>query len=270
MAETENKQDQEIDQNMTDGTDEQTGQTDAKQAQTGQTEGAAGADEPVNEEAVKAGAQAEAAQEDGLEAGAGNTAQTDSGSDDAGAADANDSTSPDTNGTAGSGETASATKEKKSFFSKKDKNKEKDKDKERIAELEDRVMRQMAEFENFRRRSEKEKQQMFETGARSVIEKILPVVDNFERGLSSIPEAERQGAVAEGMNMIYKQLQTELDNIGVKAIDAVGQEFDPAKHNAVMQVTSEEYESGIVAQELQKGYTYRDTVIRHSMVAVVE
>ncbi len=279
MAETENKQDQEIDQNMTDGTDEQNGQTDAKQTQTGQTgadgqtEGATGADEPLNEEAIKAGAQAEAAQEDKPEAGAGNAAQTDSGSheeDDAGAADANDSASSDTNGTAGSGETASATKEKKSFFSKKDKNKEKDKDKERIAELEDRVMRQMAEFENFRRRSEKEKQQMFETGARSVIEKILPVVDNFERGLSSIPEAERQGAVAEGMNMIYKQLQTELDNIGVKAIDAVGQEFDPAKHNAVMQVTSEEYESGIVAQELQKGYTYRDTVIRHSMVAVVE
>ncbi|MCD7738640.1 MAG: nucleotide exchange factor GrpE [Lachnospiraceae bacterium] len=165
---------------------------------------------------------------------------------------------------------AGTAKEKKSFFSKKDKNKEKDKDKERIAELEDRVMRQMAEFENFRRRTEKEKQQMFETGARSVIEKILPVVDNFERGLSSIPEAERQGAVAEGMNMIYKQLLTELDNIGVKAIEAVGQEFDPARHNAVMQVASEEYESGVVAQELQKGYTYRDTVIRHSMVAVVE
>ncbi|MCD8326665.1 MAG: nucleotide exchange factor GrpE [Lachnospiraceae bacterium] len=174
------------------------------------------------------------------------------------------------NETSGDGAASGSAKEKESFFSKKDKNKEKDKDKERIAELEDRVMRQMAEFENFRRRTEKEKQQMFETGARSVIEKILPVVDNFERGLSSIPEAERQGAVAEGMNMIYKQLLTELDNIGVKAIEAVGEEFDPAKHNAVMQVASEEYESGIVAQELQKGYTYRDTVIRHSMVAVVE
>ena len=148
--------------------------------------------------------------------------------------------------------------------------KKNNKDKEKIAELEDRVMRQMAEFENFRRRTDKEKQAMFETGAKSVIEKILPVIDNFERGLSTVPEAERDSGFASGMNMIYKQLLTELGNIGVKPIEALGQEFDPNFHNAVMQVATEEYESGIVAQELLKGYTYRDSVVRHSMVAVAE
>lgn len=148
--------------------------------------------------------------------------------------------------------------------------KKNNKDKEKIAELEDRVMRQMAEFENFRRRTDKEKQAMFETGAKSVIEKILPVIDNFERGLSTMTEAEKETGFASGMNMIYKQLLTELGNIGVKPIEALGQEFDPNLHNAVMQVASEEYESGVVAQELLKGYTYRDGVVRHSMVAVAE
>jgi len=148
--------------------------------------------------------------------------------------------------------------------------KKNNKDKEKIEELEDRVMRQMAEFENFRRRTDKEKQAMFETGAKSVIEKILPVIDNFERGLSTVPEAEKDTGFASGMNMIYKQLLTELENIGVKPIEALGKEFDPNLHNAVMQVASEEYESGVVAQELLKGYTYRDSVVRHSMVAVVE
>lgn len=148
--------------------------------------------------------------------------------------------------------------------------KKNNKDKEKIAELEDRVMRQMAEFENFRRRTDKEKQAMFETGAKSVIEKILPVIDNFERGLSTVPEAEKDTGFASGMNMIYKQLLTELENIGVKPIEALGKEFDPNLHNAVMQVASEEYESGVVAQELLKGYTYRDGVVRHSMVAVSE
>lgn len=142
--------------------------------------------------------------------------------------------------------------------------------KEKIEELEDKVKRQMAEFDNFRKRSDKEKSQMFETGAKSVIEKILPVVDNFERGLAAIPEEEKGNAFADGMNMIYKQLMTELESIGVKPIEAVGEEFNPDFHNAVMQVESEEYESGIVAQELQKGYTYREGVVRHSMVAVVQ
>lgn len=141
--------------------------------------------------------------------------------------------------------------------------------KTKIDELEDRVKRQMAEFDNFRKRTEKEKSAMFETGARSVIEKILPVVDNFERGLAAVPESEKGGAFIQGMEMIYKQILTELESIDVKPIEAVGKEFDPEFHNAVMQVESEEYESGIVAQELQKGYTYRDSVVRHSMVAVV-
>lgn len=142
--------------------------------------------------------------------------------------------------------------------------------KEQIAQLEDKVKRQLAEFENFRNRSEKEKQAMFETGAKSVIEKILPVVDNFERGLATVPEEKKEDPFVDGMTRVYKQLLTELENIGVKPIEAVGQEFDPNLHNAVMQTASEEYESGIVAQELQKGYTYRDSVVRHSMVAVVE
>ncbi len=152
------------------------------------------------------------------------------------------------------------------FFKKKEKT---DKNKERIAELEDKVKRQLAEFENFRNRTEKEKAQMYDMGAKSVLEKILPVIDNFERGLATVPEGEAGGAFAEGMNMIYKQLLSELEKIGVTPIEAVGKEFDPNLHNAVMQMESEEYESGFVAQEMQKGYMYRDTVIRHSMVAVV-
>ena len=141
--------------------------------------------------------------------------------------------------------------------------------KEQIEQLEDKVKRQLAEFENFRNRTEKEKHGMFEVGAKSVIEKMLPVVDNFERGLATVPEDKKEDPFVDGMNRIYKQLLTELENIGVKPIEAVGKEFDPNLHNAVMQVESEEYESGTVAQELQKGYTYRDGVVRHSMVAVV-
>ncbi len=167
---------------------------------------------------------------------------------------------------------ASEDGEKKLFGKNKKKDKKEDKKeeafKQKIEELEDRVKRQMAEFENFRKRTEKEKSAMYEVGAKSVIEKILPVVDNFERGLATIPEEEKGSAFADGMNMIYKQLLGELDKLGVKPIEAVGKEFDPDFHNAVMQVESEEYESGVVAQELQKGYTYRDTVVRHSMVAV--
>lgn len=139
-----------------------------------------------------------------------------------------------------------------------------------IDELKDKDLRRQAEFENFRKRTEREKTMMFETGAKSVIEKILPVVDNFERGLASIPENEAGSPFAEGMTMIYKQLIDELEKMEVKPIEAIGTEFDPNLHNAVMQVESDEFESGIVAQELQKGYTYRDTVVRHSMVAVVQ
>ncbi|MBO5113333.1 MAG: nucleotide exchange factor GrpE [Lachnospiraceae bacterium] len=159
--------------------------------------------------------------------------------------------------------------DKKLFKKKQKADKKQDALKEKIDELEDKVKRQMAEFDNFRKRTEKEKTAMFETGARSVIEKILPVVDNFERGFSSIPEEEKGTSFAAGMEMVYKQLMTELEKMDVKPIPAVGEEFDPNLHNAVMQVESEEYETGVIAQELQKGYTYRGTVVRHSMVAVV-
>ena len=167
-------------------------------------------------------------------------------------------------------EAKEASKEEKKEKKKKEKtDKKQDALKQRVEELEDRVKRQMAEFENFRKRTEKEKTMMFETGAKSVIEKILPVVDNFERGLAAVPEDEKDNAFVQGMEMIYKQLMTELENMQVKPIPAVGEEFNPDFHNAVMQVESDEFESGVVAQELHKGYTYRDSVVRHSMVAVV-
>lgn len=163
---------------------------------------------------------------------------------------------------------SSEEKESKGFFGKK-KDKKITALEEKVAELEDRTKRQMAEFENFRKRTEKEKSQMFETGAKSVIEKILPVIDNFERGLASI-EPDNKDSFYEGMCMIHKQMLGELEKIGVTPIEAVGKEFDPNFHNAVMQVESDEFESGVVAQELQKGYMYRDTVVRYSMVAVVQ
>ena len=162
-------------------------------------------------------------------------------------------------------------KEKKSDkkFSQKKQDKKTAALEEKIAELEDKTMRQMAEFENFRKRTEKEKSMMFETGAKSVIEKILPVIDNFERGLAAI-EPDNKDSFYEGMCMIHKQMMAELEKIGVTPIEALGKEFDPNFHNAVMQVASEELESGMIAQELQKGYLYRETVVRYSMVAVVE
>ena len=161
-------------------------------------------------------------------------------------------------------------KDKKKSFLGKDKKEKANKLQEKVEELEDKVKRQMAEFDNFRKRSEKEKSAMFETGAKSVVEKILPVVDNFERGLAGLSEEEMKQPFAEGMNMVYKQLITELEKLDVKPIEAVGCEFNPDLHNAVMQVESDEYESGIIAQELQKGYTYRDSGVRHSMGAVVQ
>ena len=161
--------------------------------------------------------------------------------------------------------------EKKGFFSKLKKgDKEKAAMEEKIAGLEDRVKRQMAEFENFRKRTEKEKQTMFSMGERSVIEKMLPIVDNFERGLAAVPENEKDTPLASGMEMVYRQLVKQLEDLGVTPIEAVGQEFDPNFHNAVMQVESEEYPSGTVAQEFQKGYKYHDAVIRYSMVGVVQ
>ena len=156
-------------------------------------------------------------------------------------------------------------KEKKKFFAKKEK---KDKKDEKIEELTDRLTRQMAEFDNFRKRTEKEKSQMFDMGAKTIVEKVLPVIDNFERGLAAVPEDKKEDAFVVGMDKIYKQFLTTLEEAGVKPIEAVGQEFDPNFHNAVMHVEDEELGENIVAEELQKGYMYRDAVVRHSMVKV--
>ena len=163
-------------------------------------------------------------------------------------------------------EESEKSEKKKGFFGRE----KKDKKDEKIAELNDRLMRQMAEFDNFRKRTEKEKSQMYAVGAADVIEKILPVVDNFERGLAAIPEEEKGAAFAQGMEMVYKQLMTVLGDMGVTPIEAVGVEFNADFHNAVMQAPSEEYASGVVMQELQRGYVYKDKVIRYSMVVVAQ
>ena len=156
-------------------------------------------------------------------------------------------------------------KASKKFFGKKDK---KDKKDEKIEELTDRLTRQMAEFDNFRKRTEKEKSQMYEVGAKDIIEKILPVVDNFERGLDAVKEEDKEDPFVQGMEKVYKHLLTTLEGIEVKPIAAVGQPFDPNFHNAVMHVEDENFGENIVAEEFQKGYTYRDSVVRHSMVKV--
>ena len=163
-------------------------------------------------------------------------------------------------------ESAEEGTEKKGFFGKK--KDKKDKKDLKIEELEDKVKRQLAEFENFRNRTEKEKSRMYEFGARDVIEKMLPVVDNFERGLAAIPEEEKGGPVASGMEMIYKQIMTPLEGLGVTPIEALNQPFDPNFHNAVMHVEDEEVEESTVVEEFQKGYIYKEHVIRYSMVKV--
>ena len=154
---------------------------------------------------------------------------------------------------------------KKGLFKRKPK---KDKKDEQIEELTDKLKRQMAEFDNYRKRTEKEKSGMYEIGAKDVIEKILPVIDNFERGLAAVPEEQKEDSFVTGMEMIYKQMMTTLEGIGVKPIEAVGQEFNPDLHNAVMHIEDEELGENIVAEEFQKGYTYRDNVVRYSMVKV--
>ncbi len=165
-----------------------------------------------------------------------------------------------------SGDAAEGGKEKKKkFFEKKNK---KDKKDEQIADLTDKLTRQMAEFDNYRKRTEKEKSAMYEIGAKDVIEKILPVVDNFERGLQSVTEENKEDPFVQGMDKIYKQLMTTLEGLEVRPIEAVGKEFDPELHNAVMHVEDEELGDNIIAEEFQKGYTYRDAVVRHSMVKV--
>ena len=159
-------------------------------------------------------------------------------------------------------------KEKGSKFRRKDKKEKQDKKDEKIAELTDRVTRQMAEFDNFRKRTEKEKSQMFDLGAKNVIEKILPVVDNFERGLAAVPEENRTDSFVDGMDKIYKQMMAVLEEAGVKPIEAVGKEFDPNLHNAVMHVEDENFGENEIVEEFQKGYLYHESVVRHSMVKV--
>ncbi len=160
---------------------------------------------------------------------------------------------------------ADGQKSGKKLFGKKNK---KDKKDEKIEELTDRLTRQMAEFDNFRKRTDKEKSQMYEIGAKDIIDKILPVVDNFERGLGAVKEEEKEDPFIQGMEKVYKQLMTTLEGVGVKPIKAVGQEFNPDFHNAVMHVEDENFGENIIAEEFQKGYMYRDSVVRHSMVKV--
>ena len=213
--------------------------------------------EAVDEAKAKA-AEAEQAEETG------EAEETAEAGEDAGTEEAETEAPEEDAGESGPEDEASKA-EKKKLFGKKNK---KDKKDEKIEELTDRLTRQMAEFDNFRKRTEKEKSQMYEIGAKDIIEKILPVVDNFERGLGSMSEEDKAAPFAEGMEKIYKQLMTTLDGIGVKPIEAVGQEFNPDFHNAVMHEESEEVGENIITEEFQKGYMYRDSVVRHSMVKV--
>lgn len=155
--------------------------------------------------------------------------------------------------------------EKKGFFKRKNKKDPKD---EKIEDLTDKLTRQMAEFDNYRKRTEKEKTAMYEIGAKDIIEKILPVIDNFERGFQSVEDGKKDDPFVDGMDKVYKQLMKTLEDAGVKQIEALGQEFNPEFHNAVMHVESEEAGENIIVEEFQKGYMYRDSVVRHSMVKV--
>ena len=173
-------------------------------------------------------------------------------------ADASDTEQPEA-----TEETEEPTKEKSKLFKKK-----KDPKDEKIEELSDKLLRQMAEFDNFRKRTEKEKSAMYEIGAKDIVVKLLPVVDNFERGFMTVAEEDKEDAFVTGMEMVYKQLMTMLETVGVKPIEAVGQEFNPDLHNAVMHVEDETVGDNIIVEEFQKGYTYRDSVVRYSMVKV--
>ena len=162
-------------------------------------------------------------------------------------------------------EKAEGSKEKKKGHSRKAKKDPRD---EKIEELSDRVTRQMAEFDNFRKRTEKEKSAMYEVGVKSVVEKLLPIVDNFERGFTTVTEEDKEDAFVTGMEMVYKQILTMFESMEVKPIEAVGVEFNPDLHNAVMHVEDESVGENIIIEEFQKGYTYRDSVVRYSMVKV--
>ena len=163
-----------------------------------------------------------------------------------------------------SGEAKAEPEKEKRFFGKK--KEKKDKKDEKIEELTDQLKRQMAEFDNYRKRTEKEKASMYVIGARDIVEKMLPIVDSFERGLATVSDSE--DPFAQGMEKVYKQLMTAFDELGVKPIEAVGQEFNPDLHNAVMHVEDENAGENVIVEEFQKGYTYKDFVVRHSMVKV--
>lgn len=174
-------------------------------------------------------------------------------------------TEADTEETAETAETTDGEEKDKKLFKRKPK---KDKKDEQIEELTDKLTRQIAEFDNYRKRTEKEKSSMYEIGAKEIIEKMLPIVDNFERGLAAVPEEQKEDSFVAGMEMIYKQMMTTFESIGVKPIEAVGKEFNLDLHNAVMHVEDEELGENIIVEEFQKGYTYKDSVVRHSMVKV--
>ena len=210
----------------------------------------------VVEETASETAEAETLAEETLEG----NAEADTLNDEAGADNAD---SADVESEAKAEGTEQPTKEKAKLFKKK-----KDPKDEKIEELSDKLLRQMAEFDNFRKRTEKEKSAMYEIGAKDIIEKLLPVVDNFERGFTTVAEEDKEDAFVTGMEMVYKQLMTMLEGVGVKPIEAVGQEFNPDLHNAVMHVEDETVGGNIIVEEFQKGYTYRDKVIRYSMVKV--
>ncbi len=258
-----------------------------EEVKAGESEGTAGtgAEETGTAEAAaeKTGAEDAAAAKAGAATGAEEPGTEDVEAETAGAeefadesADESDDGSEDGEGSGqeASGEAAQESgakgPKKKGFFGRgKKEDKEKAALQEKVADLEDRVKRQMAEFDNFRKRTDKEKEQMFSMGEKNVLEKMLPVIDNFERGFGMVAPEDQDDAFVDGMRKIYAQLMKQMEDLGVKPIDAAGKEFDPNLHNAVMQVESDELASGTVAQELQKGYMYRDSVLRHSMVSVV-
>lgn len=225
--------------------------------------------ESVNDEAEEAAEKVEGTVEDIVKE-AGEMAEEGENDTEDDSDESNDSEDENSETEDSSEENPEGEKKKFSFF-KKDKKKEeekKDPRDEKINELNDKLMRNLAEFENFRKRTEKEKSQMFDMGAKSVLEKMLPALDSFDLGLASLSEEDRNGAVGQGMEKIYKQLLSNLENVGVKQIESVGKEFDPNLHNAVMHEDNEEFGENTVSQELQKGYMYKDTVLRYAMVKV--
>lgn len=221
------------------------------------------ADKAVNEAAEER--VEDAVQEEVKDCNSGNTAaqETETDSEENQAEEQENSETQDAEETSEDAGEADEKKKEGKFFKKK-----KDKKDELIEELNDKYTRLFAEFDNFRKRSEKEKTAMFEVGAKSIVEKVLPIIDNFERGLATVPEEEKESGFAEGMEKVYKQLVTSLEEAGVKQIEAMDQEFDPNLHNAVMHVEDENFGENIIVEEFQKGYTYRDSVVRHSMVKV--